>query len=98
MAGRYKSITRPQLAERLFPIRIRIRASDPGYPKVDRELDRWLAEHAGPNRHGTSPGGVREDHYVFIHLPTVALAQAFLEAWKDRLDIDLRDDEVIRPT
>ena len=97
MAGRSKSVTRMQLAERLFPIRIRVRVSDPRYPKLDRELAQWLLDHAGPNRHGTSPSGIREDHYMFIHLPTVAVTQAFLEAWKGRLEIDLGDDEVLRP-
>ena len=94
MAGRYRSVLRARESERLFPIRIRIRVPPDGLRRADTELTEWLNERAG-GRYGKSSGGLGLDHFMFLHLPTAEIAQAFLEAWKDRLDIDLKDHERI---
>jgi len=44
MPGRYKSTSRAQAAERLYPIRIRIKVPPDGLRKIDTELHEWLKE------------------------------------------------------
>jgi len=89
MAGRYKTVLRAQEAERLYPIRIRIRVPPDGLRKTDTELHEWLEGRVGPGRYGTSSGGLGLDHFMFVHLPTAEVAREFLGAWGGRLDIDL---------
>lgn len=88
MPGRYKTVLRAQEAERLYPIRIRIKVPPDGLRKTDTELHEWLKDRLG-GRYGTSPGGLGLDHFMFLYLPTAEVAREFLGAWGGRLDIDL---------
>jgi hypothetical protein len=90
------------MAERRFPVRIRIAVPPSGFGRRHAEMTAWLDENCGADGWAMTPSGVRGvlNDAVSIYFIDATLATAFVTRWctGSRIETDggvfrIRDDE-----
>ena len=71
------------MAERRFPVRIRIGVPPGGFGRRHAEMTAWLDENCGADRWAMTPSGVRGvvNDAVSIYFLDATLASAFVVRW-----------------
>ena len=73
----------PILAERNFPVRIRIGVSPEGLGRRHAQVTAWLDENCGSNGWAMTPSGMRGvlNDAISIYFADATLANAFVVRW-----------------
>lgn len=86
--GRYKSFSRGELADRHFPVRVRVAVPANGFGSQLNTILSWLDEHIGKAGHwhstASSAYGAQS---VFFYFLTVAAATAFMDQFRCELSV-----------
>jgi hypothetical protein len=89
------------MAERRFPVRLRIGVSPSGFGQRYTEITEWLDGNCGADGWAITPSGMRGDA-VSIYFLDATLASAFLGRWcaASKVETDgglfrIRDDELV---
>ncbi|MGO8921124.1 MAG: hypothetical protein ACLQJR_35005 [Stellaceae bacterium] len=86
--SRYKSTTRTQMAERHFPVRVRVAVPQGGFGHQYNLIFRWLDQFVGKAKYwhgaGSSAYGAET---VFFYFLTVEAAKAFVDRFACGLSV-----------
>lgn len=71
------------MAERRFPVRIRIGVPPGGFGQRHAQMTAWLDENCGADGWAMTPSGIRGvlNDAVSVYFPNAALAGAFVARW-----------------